>query len=175
MNPYPNYSFLGIIARQPKDVSGLSGVYGIACRVTRDVYVGQSTNLCNRWREHKSLLRYGQSHSKKLQRSFDMHGLEKHDFFVLECSDQLNKSERFWLSKLRPSLNSRSFTCGRKHTEETKAKMRRNHANVSGKNNPMYGVRLTGEKNPMFGRKRPDTSEFNTRTKKGKPRSKREV
>jgi hypothetical protein len=39
----------------------------------------------------------------------------------------------------------------------------------------MYGVHLTGNKNPMFGRKRPDTSEFNIRTKKGKKLTKEHV
>ena len=45
--------------------------------------------------------------------------------------------------------------------------MRKNHADVSGRNNPMYGIKLTGNKNSMFGRKRPDISKFNTKTKKG--------
>lgn len=41
---------------------------------------------------------------------------------------------------------------GKHHSEETKRKMRENHADVSGKNNPMYGVRLCGNKNPSFGK-----------------------
>lgn len=41
---------------------------------------------------------------------------------------------------------------GKHHSEESRRKMRENHANVSGKNNPMYGVRLCGSKNPSFGK-----------------------
>lgn len=41
---------------------------------------------------------------------------------------------------------------GSKRTQKTKDRMSRNHADVSGKNNPCY--RRTGSKNPMFGRTR---------------------
>lgn len=46
------------------------------------------------------------------------------------------------------------FTGG-SHTEETK---RRLSETRSGKNNPMYGVRLVGKLNPMFGKKRSETT-----------------
>ncbi len=36
---------------------------------------------------------------------------------------------------------------GKKHSKEAKRKMRKNHTDVSGKNNPMYGVQLFGKKN----------------------------
>ena len=38
---------------------------------------------------------------------------------------------------------------GSKHTQETKDKMAKNHADVSGKNNPMYGI--TGENHHRYG------------------------
>lgn len=41
---------------------------------------------------------------------------------------------------------------GKRHSEESRRKMREHHADFSGKNNPMYGVRLCGEKNPAFGK-----------------------
>lgn len=34
---------------------------------------------------------------------------------------------------------------GKRHTEETKRKMRENHADVSGENNPMYGIDVSDE------------------------------
>ncbi len=36
---------------------------------------------------------------------------------------------------------------GSKHTEETREKIRKNHADVSGKNNPMHGKRLYAARN----------------------------
>ncbi len=41
---------------------------------------------------------------------------------------------------------------GKRHSEESRKKMKEHHADFSGKNNPMYGVRLCGDKNPAFGK-----------------------
>lgn len=41
---------------------------------------------------------------------------------------------------------------GKHHTIEARMKMRLNHADFSGKNNPMWGVGLCGDKNPSFGK-----------------------
>lgn len=41
-------------------------------------------------------------------------------------------------------------------TAETKQKISENHADVSGENNPMFGVGLFGEANGMFGKKGKD-------------------
>jgi len=43
---------------------------------------------------------------------------------------------------------------GYRHSEEAKEKMRLNHADVSGKNNPMYGVKVPKELHPCFGRRK---------------------
>lgn len=41
---------------------------------------------------------------------------------------------------------------GKHHSAEARLKMSRNHADFSGRNNPMYGIRLCGERNPAFGK-----------------------
>ena len=41
---------------------------------------------------------------------------------------------------------------GMQHSKETREKMKINHADVSGENNPMYGISMAGEKNPMYGK-----------------------
>ena len=51
--------------------------------------------------------------------------------------------------KQQYSINNK----GKKHSEEAKKKMSKNHADVSGENNPMYGSSRYGEENPFFGRK----------------------
>lgn len=38
------------------------------------------------------------------------------------------------------------------HSEITKERMRKNHSNVRGERNPMYGVILSGERNHMYGK-----------------------
>lgn len=63
-------------------------------------------------------------------------------------SYKLSMQNRILLNQFTPPM------LGKFHTDETKKKMRESHNDVSGKNNPMYGVKLTGEKNHMFGKKR---------------------
>lgn len=41
---------------------------------------------------------------------------------------------------------------GKKHTDKTREKMSENHADVSGENNPMYGVHMCGHNAPRFGK-----------------------
>jgi len=71
------------------------------------------------------------------------------------------------LSKNRIGENHPLFNT--KMSEDAKKKMRENHADVSGKNNPMFGK--TGKNSPLFGRLRPEisikqTGENNQRAKK---------
>lgn len=42
---------------------------------------------------------------------------------------------------------------GKPHSDDVKAKMRANHADVKGENNPMFGIRRFGKDNPNFGNK----------------------
>lgn len=68
-----------------------------------------------------------------------------------------------------------NFFYGKKHTDETRIKMKNNHADVSGKNNPMYGKihpnkgkvglwswseesrkKITGTNNPIYGKISPN-------------------
>ncbi len=170
--PFPNYTYAGIVPKLAKNIGNISGIYGIFCNASKKIYVGQSKNIANRWRGHISLLRGNKSHSPKLQKSWNEYGEKSHLFFIIKNTTDLDKEEQFLISALNPQLNDSPFTKGFKHTKETKEKMKRNHANVSGRNNPMYGIKLIGDKNPMFGRKRPDTVEFNRKTKKGKHLSK---
>jgi hypothetical protein len=53
---------------------------------------------------------------------------------------------------------------GKYHTEATKQLMGDNHADMSGKNNPMYG--RTGEKYPMYGRPSPMKGKHHTEESK---------
>lgn len=59
---------------------------------------------------------------------------------------------------------------GKKVSEETRRKMSQNHADVSGKNSPMYGVCHTGENNPFYGKHHTEeTKEKLRQANKGKP------
>ena len=59
-----------------------------------------------------------------------------------KCPDHVKLSVSL-ANKGRPAWNK-----GKKHSEEVRKKMRENHADVNGKQNPMYGTKL--EKSPNW-------------------------
>ena len=83
--------------------------------------------------------------------SFLTNAMNKHPFSSEIVAENLNKEQADALEKLLIEKyntlypNGYNFTEGGdgsvnyKHSEETKRKMSKNHANVAGKNNPMYG------------------------------------
>lgn len=173
-------SYLGVVSTDPKDGRKKSGVYAIINQAGGNMYVGASKGVTSRWVRHQTLLRNNKHHSRHLQNAWDKYGPQRFQFVILAfCGvDDLADTEQYYINTLRPVYNvikivgaipsSKTRNAGRKHSEETKQKMRGPRPNISGKNNPMYGVHLNGELNPMWGKKKPETSEFNRRAKKGK-------
>ena len=47
---------------------------------------------------------------------------------------------------------NKHYLFGKSRSEETKKKISKNHRNMKGKNNHMYGIKLRGENNPNFGK-----------------------
>jgi len=192
--PSSGTQFLGYISSDPKVGRNKAGVYCIFNTKTNRMYVGSAMNLTSRWSGHKHALRNGKHHSKHLQRSWAKHGESAFEFRIITFIDKVEELRAFeqkLLNSSRPLYNSTWAVSNamspdireklsksmrgrnnpfyaKKHTKETRQLMREHHADVSGENNPMFGVSLNGEKNPMWGRQRPDTADFNTRTKKGR-------
>jgi hypothetical protein len=86
------------------------GVYQIRNVITGDCYIGGSSDLRMRERNHFSKLRHGVSF-KRLNRSVRKHGVRNHVFEVLEyCSPaKLRKREDALIKKHRPALNRHMF------------------------------------------------------------------
>lgn len=87
-------------------------------------------------------------------------------WMMSHCSAETNKGRykltpeeyedaRIAFSKMRSenTVGENNHFFGKYHSEETRQKMRENHADVSGSKNPMYknGHRISGSKNGMFG------------------------
>ena len=149
------------------------GVYQIRNIITGFCYDGQSIYLKKRHIQHWSLLKNNKHKNSHLQNSYNKHGKE---FFVFEiliyCKpEDLTLYEQLFCDIDKShglSYNTRDCVDsnrGIKRTEESKEKMRiaksnpsdevrrkisENHADMSGKNNPMYG--LKGENHPAHGR-----------------------
>lgn len=108
-----------------------SGVYLIRCVPSGKVYVGSSKDLTQRMSCHKSLLRGGRHHSRRLQRSWDKYGEAAFVFeVVLVCeADQLAVNEQAHIDEYDSYWNGFNGTpfaytaLGRTHSDETKNKL----------------------------------------------------
>ena len=74
------------------------GIYLIRNTVNGKVYVGQSSYINRRWREHKKAMRLG--YKSYLHDSMRKHGLEAFEMVVLEeCGfDMLDDREAYWMA-----------------------------------------------------------------------------
>lgn len=97
-----------------------------------------------------------------LSKSVDKYGHENFKVELIEkCNSQeeLNAREYYWI-KYYDAVNSRNFYNLREggnqpgFSEQSREKMRNNHANISGSNHPRYnkGYLVSGENNPMYGK-----------------------
>lgn len=85
-----------------------AGVYIIACIVTDQLYVGSTSAIPERWRNHKSELRNGIHKNKHLQTAWDTHGEEAFVFDIIEeCAPDTQESilrlkEQAYMDKWQP-------------------------------------------------------------------------
>ena len=81
----------------------MSGIYKITCTADRRVYIGQSTNIQSRLKDHARRLSTGNHYNKKLQRAWDKYGSACFAFEVVEkcrCEfDILNEREIHWITE----------------------------------------------------------------------------
>jgi len=98
---------------------------------------------------------YGRTHTKKYCRELSKRML-----------GNKNPAKRPEVRKLLSKNHARAMY-GKKHTEEAKRNISKNHRDISGKNNPMYkkGYKISGNKNPA---KRPEVKEKISKTLMGR-------
>lgn len=119
-------------------------IYKITNIKTGMIYIGQTTmSIRDRWRLHCS----ENSTCGLLRDAIRQYGK---DSFVMEqvdtghSRDELNQKEKAWIAKENSiSPNGYNIDSGGyyvEYTGESRQKMSANHADVSGTNNPMYGL-----------------------------------
>lgn len=136
----------------------MSVIYRISVKGHDKTYIGSAKSFKHRKASHRNRLRAQKHRNQYLQRLFNKYGEESLSFEILEeCEvEKLIEREQAWIDKegfdnlinLCPTAGN---TLGRFHSEETRKKISENHADVSGKNNPQWGMR--GEKSAAWGRK----------------------
>lgn len=109
----------------------LCGLYKIQSRIKPErVYIGSAVNISKRWSLHLTELKMQRHHSKKLQNHYNKYGSSDLQFSVLLGCERydLIKIEQYFIDSYNPYFNICKIAgnvLGRKHTEETKQKMRK--------------------------------------------------
>lgn len=125
-------------------VGNICGIYAILNKKTNQIYVGQSINIKNRFKNHKWFLNHRSHCNDYLQHAWNKYGEDSFEFIILEnCSkEELNDRESWWIGH----YNSDDATKGYNLTsggdsdyyvsQSTRNKLSKR---FSGKNHPMYG------------------------------------
>ena len=109
-------------------------LYVLRCSTNGAEYFGSAMNTGRRWRQHRYDLRHGKHSNIRLLRTWQKYGEESFTFHVLafvEPSQRLFLEERLLLASvghshcLNISMSPMGGMNGRKHTPESKEKMRR--------------------------------------------------
>ena len=141
----------------------ISGIYYIKNTINNKLYVGQSIDVYARLSRHKTDLRGGRD-SKHLQKSYDKYGEDNFEFTMfMECPvEDLDYWEKYYIEKWNTQDENFGYNLdgggsksrlmseetkllisqaliGHVVSEETKNKIRENHADFSGVNNPNFG------------------------------------
>jgi len=127
-----------------------SGVYIIKNKINNKVYIGSSIHIPKRWKEHIRHLDSNEHTNQYLQNSWNQNGKDNFEFLIAEECDISNLLivEQKWLDTTKSYEPENGYnicqyagnTLGRFHTEEARKKISENHHDVSGENNPMFGV-----------------------------------
>ena len=72
------------------------GIYKIENMINHKVYIGQSRNISERWRAHRTR---SQTEDTHLYRSIREYGLENFTFTIIEecLIEELNDKEKYWI------------------------------------------------------------------------------
>lgn len=130
------------------------GIYCIENIINHKRYIGQSINIYQRWKTHNSDLNNRKHHNDYLQRAWDKYGADNFIFYILECCNPslLDDLEVKYIREFNSdnkfngyNLNSGGSSGNQIPNEYVRNKMRNNHADVSGENNPNYGKHMSDE------------------------------
>lgn len=110
----------------------IGGTYQIKNIINGKRYIGKSTNIKNRWQQHRSDLRAGRHHNKQLQNEWNTYGEDNFLMELLfECSDNdtLNEKEKYYIEKFNTTNSEYGYNLTKggdsyEIVEETREKLR---------------------------------------------------
>jgi len=106
-----------------------SGIYRIFCTANGKSYIGSSTEIARRFRNHKNNLAHGTHPNPHLQNAWNKHGESAFEFKILEMCEEsvLRQREKEIMDRVRPEFNLMGVDPNQSlasHSPETRAKMR---------------------------------------------------
>lgn len=147
-----------------------SGIYCIENLINNKKYIGQSVDIDNRWRHHKTELNSGTHFNDYLQKSWNKYGEGNFTFYILEFCDvsRLDCREVYYIDLYKTLCRDKGYNLtsggtdnkiysdetrrkisnalrGHEVSTESRIKISVNHADVSGSNNGMYGRKHSEE------------------------------
>lgn len=111
----------------------LSGIYAIVNRLNGNRYIGSTSDITQRWRQHRHRLNKNHHHSKHLQSAWNKYGESAFDFLILELVENKNdlaKIEQSYLDTDFPEYNhnrTANSVLGYRFSDELKKKMSEIH------------------------------------------------
>jgi group I intron endonuclease len=154
-----------------KRIDKVCGIYCIENLVNGKKYIGKGTDIKNRWTDHKSKLKRNKHENPYLQASWNKYGEKNFHFYIVENSKKeiIYDKEIYYIKifntkspngynltmggdgalgrimSIESKIKSSISNLGQKRSDETKQKMKDNHANFSGENHPMFGKPMSEE------------------------------
>jgi len=107
---------------------GKSGIYMLTNKITKNIYIGQSSNLSNRFKNYFNISYIKSQANLIINRALIKYGYSNFSLTILEYCDisDLLTREEFYFDKLNPQYNILKIarnSLKSKHSENTKAKI----------------------------------------------------